>query len=302
MDVLIFGGSGLIGQALAQQLTLSGDRPWVFSRSGRPVPLGNVVSYSINTLRQDIEALPLERDYAIVNLAGESISSGRWTERRKQAIRNSRVFLTQALAEVIGQLESPPSVFVSGSAVGYYGSSTSRTFTESSPSGVGFLPEVTRAWEQAARDAEPYTRVVLLRTGVVLSQKGGALTQMILPYKLFAGGRVGSGEQWVSWIHIADMVGIITYCLNNPGISGVVNATAPSPVVMDEFGKTIGTAMKRPHWFPVPSALMRVLFGEMSEILLEGQRVLPNAIVQGGYEFQFPNVAEALADLLSQHR
>jgi uncharacterized protein len=300
MDVLVFGGSGLIGQALAEQLQACGDHVWIFSRKKASVTFGEVVQYTLSTLQQDIESLALRGSYAIVNLAGESISGGRWTDKRQAAIYNSRIELTEQLADTIRRLAVVPEVFVSGSAIGYYGSSTSRTFTESSPCGVGFLPDVTRAWEAAAHEADPYTRVVLLRTGVVLSRKGGALVPMVKPYAFFVGGRVGTGQQWVSWIHIADVTGIILHVLHNPAVKGVVNVTAPNPVTMDEFGRCIGTVLSRPHWFPVPTAILKAVFGDMSEVLLEGQRVLPNTLLHTGYSFQYPELKTALSQLLKQ--
>ncbi|QSO51905.1 TIGR01777 family oxidoreductase [Alicyclobacillus curvatus] len=334
MDVVIFGGSGLIGQALAKRVVEAGDTAFILSRhreneSGqrhgaqhqgaqlqggqqrdgqaqgrRPrsqqlTAYGTTIPYSLETLPQIIDTLPLHRPYAIVNLAGESIAGGRWTKGRKQAIYDSRVVLTKALANAICKLELPPSVFVSGSAVGYYGSSTTATFTESSLPGEGFLTDVTCGWEEAAQIALPTTRVALLRTGVVLAANKGALPQMALPYRLFAGGRVGTGLQWVSWIHIADAAGIILHCINNEQIYGPVNVTAPCPVHMDEFGRSIAAALHRPHFMPAPSLALRTLFGEMSQIILEGQRVLPQKALDTGYEFQFDDVHAALRDLLS---
>ena len=298
MDVCIFGGSGLIGQSLAAAVEKSGHHAWVMSRSSGPVEYGTVHTYSLGTLRKDIESLPVTGPYAIVNLAGESISGGRWTENRRRSIRQSRIELTRALSGAIASLDRVPEVFVSGSAIGYYGSSETATFVEDSAPGTGFLPEVTMDWEQAAENAAKQTRVVLLRTGVVLSPHGGALPPMVTPYRLFAGGRVGSGRQWVSWIHIADVVGIIQFCIANRQISGPVNATAPNPVRMDEFGRLIAAVLHRPHWFPVPAVMMRLLFGSMSEIILEGQRVLPEVVQHSGYEFQFQDPQVALADLL----
>ncbi|QSO46829.1 TIGR01777 family oxidoreductase [Alicyclobacillus mengziensis] len=302
MDVVIFGGSGLIGQALAATVEESGGTAFILSRSRQLTRYGTTVPYSLETLHQVIGALPIDGPYAIVNLAGESIAGGRWTTQRKQAIRDSRVILTEALANAIRNLEVPPSVFVSGSAVGYYGTSTTATFTESNLPGDGFLTDVTCAWEDAAQMALPATRVVLLRTGVVLAANKGALAQMALPYRFFAGGRVGSGLQWVSWIHIADVSGMILHCINNEEIYGPVNVTAPNPVQMDEFGKSIAIVLRRPHFMPVPSGVMRALLGEMSQIMLEGQRVLPEKALDTGYVFMFPEVRAALFDLLSPNR
>lgn len=301
VDVIIFGGSGLIGQALAASVEQSFGTAFILSRSRQLTTYGSSVPYSLETLHEVMRTLPIDGPYAIVNLAGASIAGGRWTPQRKQAIRDSRVILTEALANAIRKLAVPPSVFVSGSAVGYYGTSTTATFTESNLPGDGFLTDVTCAWETAAQMALPATRVVLLRTGVVLAAKKGALAQMTLPYRFFAGGRVGSGLQWVSWIHIADVSGIILHCINNQEISGPVNLTAPNPVQMDEFGKSIARALRRPHFMPVPAGVMRALLGEMSEIILEGQRVLPEKVLDTGYVFMFPEVRAALFDLLSSN-
>ncbi|MGE5703086.1 MAG: TIGR01777 family oxidoreductase [Clostridia bacterium] len=300
MDVLIFGGSGFVGQHLARRLQKEGNRALIASRSARQVRYGQVVTYQRDRLAALLETL--ESDYAIVNLAGESINSGRWTESRKQRILRSRVELTTQLAEAIATVKKKPSVLVNASAVGYYGYSDNATFTEASSSGHGFLSDVTTAWERSALLAEADTRVVLLRLGVVLGIDGGALVRMVLPYRLFAGGPVGQGSQWLSWIHVEDVANLIIHAIQTPTMNGALNATAPNPVTMDQFGRAIGKVLGRPHWLPVPAFAMKLLMGEMAEIVLQGQRVLPEKALLGGYTFLYADVDSALTNLLGAGR
>lgn len=296
MNILVFGGSGFVGQHLARCLQENGDRVLIASRHDRPVPYGSVVPYSLEGLPALFESLG--NDYAIVNLAGESINAGRWTPARKERILASRVKLTQAIVKAIAVTPKKPGILLNASAVGYYGYSDTTVFTESSPAGTGFLSDVTKVWENAATLAEEYTRVVCLRLGVVLGRDGGALERMVLPYRLFGGGRVGSGKQWLSWIHVEDVARLILHCLQSASINGPVNATAPEPVTMDHFGKSVGRVLRRLHWLPVPGFALELLLGEMAEIVLQGQRVLPQKALAAGYTFQFDHIEAALQDLL----
>ncbi|MEH7490405.1 TIGR01777 family oxidoreductase, partial [Priestia megaterium] len=235
-----------------------------------------------------------------INLAGVSLNSGRWTDERKKAIVESRLSSTQEILRIMAALPEKPSLYVNASAVGYYGTSTTETFTEASPSmGTDFLAETVKKWENEALKAmELNIRTVLTRFGVILGKDGGALPSTALPYKLFAGGTVGSGEQWMSWVHLQDVVKIIDYCIHTEQIEGPVNVTAPNPVQMKEFGKTIGKVLNRPHWMPVPSFGLQLLMGEMSMIILKGQRVLPEKLIQQNYIFTYTVLEDALRDLL----
>lgn len=296
MNILIFGGSGFVGQHLARILQNSGHRVLIASRHGQPVSTGTVVSYTMDGLPALLETLG--DDYAIVNLAGESINSGRWSAARKERIMTSRVTLTQGIAKAIAQANKKPSVLINASAVGYYGYSETTVYTENFPPGSGFLSEVTNVWESAATLAEGYTRVVRIRLGVVLGRDGGALGRMVMPYRLFAGGRVGTGKQWLSWIHVLDVARLILHCIRTDTISGPVNATSPKPVTMNQFGRSVAIVLGRPHWLPVPAFALKLLLGEMSEIILKGQHVIPQEALENGFSFQFAEIDDALQDLL----
>ncbi len=238
-----------------------------------------------------------ERPAAIVNLAGESLMGKRWTPRRKAAIRESRVAATSALVRAIVAAPRPP-VLVNGSAVGVYGPRGDEPLTEDTPPGSGFLAEVCTAWEAAALDAARSTRVVVLRTGVVLSREGGALQQLALPFRLFVGGRVGSGRQYLSWIHLDDWVSLAEWALLTASVSGPVNATAPVPVTNAELASALGTALGRPAFVPTPGFAVRLALGEMADdVILTGQRVLPARAQALGFEFRYKEIGPALASI-----
>jgi uncharacterized protein (TIGR01777 family) len=231
----------------------------------------------------------------VINLTGESIAAGRWTQRRKDTIRLSRIKTTQALVAAIAKAKEKPKFLLNASAVGYYGPHGDEVLTEESGPGNDFLSRVCVEWEEEAKRAESYgLRVIRLRTGIVLGRGGGALAKMVPPFKLFAGGPLGTGRQWMSWIQIADEVGLILFLMDNPDAHGAVNATAPNPTTMKEFCKTLGQVLGRPSWAPVPAFVLRLLLGEMADMLLTGQRVLPAAAQRLGYSFHYPTLYEAL--------
>jgi uncharacterized protein (TIGR01777 family) len=236
-----------------------------------------------------------------VNLAGENIASGRWTPDKKMEIRDSRVKSTLLLSDAIAKMKTPPKGFVSGSAIGYYGNRTEPVKESSSP-GNGFLADVCIDWEEATKAAEKAgVRVVHLRIGVVLDPEGGALKRMLLPFKLGLGGRLGSGKQMMSWITREDLCRAILYCLEEGGVKGAVNATAPKPVSNQVFTKDLGAALGRPTVFPVPAFALKLLLGEMAnEMLLSGAAVLPEKLLQKGFSFHHPELQEALKSLLSR--
>jgi uncharacterized protein (TIGR01777 family) len=237
---------------------------------------------------------------AVIHLAGESIV-GRWTEEKRKAIRESRVQGTRNLAAALTRSEAKPRVLVCASAVGFYGNRGDELLREDSPSGQGFLPEVCREWEDASRiAAEAGIRTVNIRIGLVLSAKGGALEKMLTPFKLGLGGRIGSGRQWWSWIHVDDIVGGIQHAMRTESLSGPVNLVAPNPVRNAEFTKVLASVLGRPAFFPVPEFALRLAFGQMAaeELLLASQRVEPSKLRTSGYEFRFPELRAALANLV----
>lgn len=294
MNLLIFGGSGFVGQHLASYFEHKGMNVFVASRKKRRLGAGRCVVYDTTRLPALLDEL---QPHAVINLAGESIQSGRWTAKRKHRIRTSRIRLTRTLVAAIADAVHKPDVLINASAVGYYGYSEQDVFTEESSAGNGFLPDVTHQWETEAWGAQAHTRVVIARLGVVLGKNEGAFPKMILPYQFLMGGRVGSGRQWVSWVHIDDVCRIVDFILQQP-VQGPVNVTAPHPVTMDTFGRTIADVMKRPHWFPVPAFVLKTVMGDVSEILLKGQKVLPHSIQSYGFSFTYPKLRPALEDLL----
>lgn len=234
---------------------------------------------------------------AVVNLAGEPIAT-RWTPQYKQEIINSRQGGTAKLVEAIAKADPKPSVLLNSSAIGYYGTSETATFIESSPRGKDFLAEVCQGWEAAAEKVTAYgVRLVILRTGIVLGN-GGAIAKMIPPFRLFAGGPVGSGNQWFSWIHLEDMANLILAAIKQPEISGVLNATAPNPVRMTEFCHTLGEVMHRPSWLPVPNFALEALLGDAAIVVLEGQKVEPQRTLAYGFTYKYPTVKQALQEVV----
>lgn len=302
MRIAVAGGTGFIGKALTQALIDRGDAVWIISRkpSNASSNENSRLRYcSWDMLERDPSAL--EGIDAIVNLAGESINQ-RWTAAAKARILESRQWAAARVARLVGALEDKPSVVVNASGISAYGSSTTEVFDEESPTAVtDFLSEVVRQWEQSA-DGIAVKRLVKLRISLVLARKGGAFPLMALPYRLFGGGPIGSGKQGVSWIHIDDMVGLILFCLDNESVDGPVNASSPDPVSNDEFGRTLGRTLGRPHWFPLPALIMRAMLGEMSMLLLEGQRAVPDKPTKLGFRFQYPKLEQALKDILVDPR
>lgn len=297
LKIAITGGTGFIGQHLVQHLLDQGDEPIVITRQARTSST-SIQYVTWDALDQD-PAL-LDGVDAIVNLAGESINQ-RWTAAAKERILRSRVRAAEAIARLVTRLDHKPAVVVNGSGMSIYGSSLDATFDEHSPAHItDFLAAVVEKWEQAA-DSIQGCRLVKLRVGLVLGMDGGALPLMLLPYRLGAGGRIGSGRQWLSWIHIDDMVRAIRHAIVDESIQGPLNGTAPEPVTNDQFGRIVGKVLRRPHWFPVPAVLFRVLFGEMSMLLLEGQRVLPKKLQEHGFQFNYPSLEQALSALVRKH-
>ncbi len=293
--ILVTGVSGPIGIALLSSFKTQGSQVVRLVR-GRSQNAGQV---SWNPLAPAAPAMVSGFD-AVVHLAGESVV-GRWTEEKKKAIRESRVQGTRNLAAALAQSAAKPRVLVCASAVGFYGSRGEEVLCEESATGQGFLPEVCREWEDASRiAAEAGIRTVNIRIGLVLSPKGGALGNMLKPFKLGLGGRIGSGQQWWSWIHVDDIVGGIQHAIRAESLSGPVNFVAPNPVRNAEFTKVLALVLGRPAFFPVPEFALRLAFGKMAaeELLLASQRVEPGKLRTSGYEFRFPELKAALANLV----
>ncbi|MCL6472859.1 MAG: TIGR01777 family oxidoreductase [Firmicutes bacterium] len=304
MKAVVVGATGFIGVALCHYLKQCGWEVTVLARNASKAEkvLGvgyNIISWSPDS---DIPQEALQDSDAVINLAGEPIGNGRWTRERKQRILESRVQTTKKLVEAIKGLDKRPEVLINASAVGYYGPRGDETLCEKERHGSDFLAEVCKKWEEEALKARRLrVRVVPVRIGIVLG-RGGALKRMLTPYKLFAGGRIGNGKQWMSWIHRDDLVGIIKFVAEDGSINGPVNATAPRPVTMNEFSRVLGRVMHRPSWLPLPGIIVRMGLGEMSDMVLKGQRVLPCKLMEAGYEFKFESLVDALRDVLRKRK
>lgn len=294
MKIAVTGGSGFIGKRLISHLQQQGHEVINISRSPRAV-IEHVRTVTWDQLKTDSSAFAgLD---AIVNLAGESINQ-RWTAAAKERIVGSRLKAAEQVAQLVERMDVKPKVVVNASGMSVYGTSETETFDERSPHlPVDFLSKVVEQWEDAA-DQIQGTRIVKVRVGLVLDGKEGAFPKMALPYKLGIGGPTGSGKQWLSWIHIDDMVRLIDFCIQNEAILGPVNATAPNPVTNREFGRALAKAMRRPNLFPLPAFILKIMFGELSILLLEGQKVLPRVLLEHGFTFKYSFVDKALADIV----
>ena len=298
MRLVIAGGTGFIGSALCARLSELGHSLTLLTRSSAPAgSRPNVKWLTWNPGSPDALEAAVNGSDGVINLAGTAIAR-RWTKRHKEAIASSRVQSTRALVQAIGKAEEKPKWLINASAIGYYGPHGNETLSEETGAGSDFLSRVCVAWEREAGKAEDYgLRVVRLRTGIVLGKGGGALAKMALPFKLFLGGPLGDGNQPMSWIHLEDEIGLILFLLDHPEARGAINATAPNPATMSEFCKTLGDVLNRPSWAPVPAFALRLVLGEMADMLLNGQRVLPAAAQKLGYVFKYPTLPEALLSL-----
>jgi uncharacterized protein (TIGR01777 family) len=305
MKIAISGATGFVGSRLVKRLHTEGHRILVLTRNttfaqkvfpSQAFPNLEIISYtpSVSGSWQD----SIAGCDGVVNLAGEPIAEGRWTPERKQEILNTRKLGTQKIVEAIAKANPQPTVLVNTSAIGYYGTSETASFDEDSASGNDFLAQVCQDWEaEASKVKDTNVRLVILRFGIVLGN-GGALGKMITPFKLFAGGPIGSGQQWFSWIHLDDIVSLIIQALTKPTMEGVYNATAPQPVRMNDLSTTMGNVMNRPSWLPVPGFAIEAILGDGAKVVLEGQQVLPKRTLESGFEFQYPNLPSALKQIL----
>ncbi len=299
--VLITGGTGLIGRALSAGLARDGYEVVLLSRS--PENAGGLPP-GVRVERWDARTAHgwgalADGALAVVNLAGEGIAAGRWTAGRKRRIRDSRLDAGRAVVEAITAARDRPAVVVQASGVGYYGPCGDEDITEDAPPGQDFLGRLAQEWEAGTAAVEAMgVRRVVVRTGIVLSPSGGALPRMMLPFRLFAGGRLGTGRQWVPWVHIADEAGAIRFLMESETAAGAFNLAAPHPVTGARFARSLGRAMGRPALVPAPAWLLRLALGEMSDMLLAGQKAVPGRLLQARYAFHFADLEAALSDIL----
>ena len=310
MRFVIAGGTGFIGSPLAEVYAEEGHDVRVLTRGlrdgesrhepGTGMPGITSVGWKPDGASGPWAAVVDGAD-AVVNLAGVPLADGRWTPQRKAQMRDSRILSTRSIVSAITSVPAPPKVLVNSSAVGYYGNSTEPKTEESKP-GEGFLANLAEDWEAEARKAEPAgTRVVLLRTGIVLEKAGGALPEMMRPFRFFVGGPMGSGRQYLSWIHRLDVIEMIRWIIETPAVSGPVNATAPHPVTNREFARALGRALHQPSLVPAPGFALKSLLGEMAQpMLLEGQRVIPTRAQQHGYHFRYPEIDIAMRGIFGE--
>lgn len=302
MKIVIAGGSGFLGSALTRELTKTGHEVVILTRQethGKGIPGVAYARWTPNG-QSGSWTSAVDGAEAIVNLAGESIAAKRWSAAQKQKLRESRLLATRSLTTAIRESGRPPRVLASGSAVGYYGDRGLETLTEISPPGHDFLAGLAREWEAAADEVAHLTRVALLRTGIVLDGREGALPKMLPPFKMFVGGPLGAGTQYMAWIHRDDWVRLTAWVISHEGARGPLNVTAPNPVTNAEFSKALGRALNRPSLLPAPPFALRLMLGEMADsLLLSGQRALPVRATDLGFSFRYSNIDEALANVLS---
>lgn len=297
MKVVIAGGSGFLGEPIVQRLLARGDDVAVLTRNPRHVRAGRALQWDARS--QGAWSDEAASADVVINLAGENIGEGRWTAERKKRMVSSRLDATGAIVEALRRDPARARALVSASAVGFYGDRGDELLDERSARGAGFLAELVERWEAAARQAESLSRLVILRFGVVLAPDGGALKKMMLPFKLGAGGPVGNGKQWMSWIERDDAVRIVEWAIDQPSARDIYNATSPQPVSNREFSRALGRALHRPAVMPAPAFALRLAFGEMAEeVLLAGQRVVPVRASAEGFVFGRPSIDTALAALL----
>jgi uncharacterized protein (TIGR01777 family) len=301
--VIIIGATGLIGKALSKKLIEKGYGVIAFSRN--PKKGQELLDHPVRMVQWDGKTSSgwtgfVENSFAIINLAGENISSGRWTQAKKTKILQSRLDAGAAVALAVKQAKKKPSIVIQASGIGFYGSHADEIIDESFAPGSGFLSMVAEKWEMSTREVESYgTRHIIIRTGVVLGKDGGAFPRLIKPFRFFFGGPLGSGKQWFPWIHLNDEVGAICFLLESEGLHGTFNLSVPEPIRMKDFCHLLGKVIKRPSWLKVPGFLLGLIFGEMAdEVLLSGQRAIPKRLLEAGYRFAYPDAESALVNIL----
>ncbi|WP_103670031.1 TIGR01777 family oxidoreductase [Pseudanabaena sp. BC1403] len=306
MKIVVTGATGFVGEKLVERLHALGDRIVVLARNSQKAtrqfpqdtfPNVEVIGYTPFELGDWAKAI--SGSDAVINLAGEPLAGVRWTEKRKQEIRDSRILTTKVLVEAIAKADVKPQILISGSAIGYYGTSLDKSFDEYSNAGDDFLANVCKDWEAAAEAVTSLgLRLVKLRTGIVLGM-GGAIAKMLPIFQVGGGGKIGTGKQWFSWIHRDDLVELIIYALKNDQVTGALNATAPKAVTNSDFTVAFAKAIKRPAFLPVPAAALILVFGEGATVLLDGQRVVPHKAEINKFTFQYPDIDSALAQIFA---
>jgi uncharacterized protein (TIGR01777 family) len=301
MRVIISGGTGLIGRALAKQLAEEGHEVVVLTRNPDKA---SGFSSAVRMVKWDARTAQgwaewVEGADAIVNLAGAGLADRLWTKSRKQMLVDSRVWAGQAIAEAVAAAKQKPRVLIQASAVGYYGPRKDEPISENEPQGEDFLADLCRKWEDSSASVEQQgVRRVIIRTGLVLSSSGGVLPRLMLPIRLFVGGRVGSGRQYYPWIHLDDQVRAIRFLIDQSSAQGPFNLVAPNPLTNAEFIQSIGRVVRRPTWLPLPEFALRLLAGDLATVLVDGQRAIPTGLVDAGFDFKYPNLEEAIVDLV----
>ncbi len=304
MNIVVSGGTGFIGRPLCAALCQEGHRVTLLTKrkdEAQRLCGSTVTAAEWNGREVGVWEPCLEGTDAVINLAGAPIAEGRWTDARRQLLMESRVFSTRLLVDALSRCPSKPRTLVSASGIGYYGTSDDRLLDEGAACGQGFLADLCLAWEaEALRATEFGVRVVMLRTGMVLEQDGGALPKMLLPFRLFAGGPIMPGTQWVSWIHRLDQIELIKWALTTPSVSGPVNAVAPEAVTMKQFCGLIGQVLHRPSWLPVPGFALHLALGELGTLMTTGQHVTPAKALSLGYVFHYPTLEPALRAIMAK--
>jgi hypothetical protein len=304
MKVVVSGGTGFIGRPLCASLCQEGHQVTLLTRRKEETQRSYGTTVTIvewNGRETGAWEHCIDGADAVINLVGAPIADGRWTDARKRLLTESRVLSTRLLVEAMSRRSFKPRALTSASGIGYYGASDDRVLDEGAAHGQGFLADLCLAWEaEALRAAEFGVRVVMLRTGMVLEQDGGALPKMLLPFRLFAGGPIMPGTQWVSWIHRRDHIGLIQWMLATPSVSGPVNVVAPEAVTMNRFCEVLGRVLHRPSWLPVPAFVLRVALGELGTLMTTGQRVNPAKALSGGYVFHYPTLEPALRAIVAK--
>jgi uncharacterized protein (TIGR01777 family) len=295
MKIIIPGGSGMVGTLASAQLTAKGHRVIILSRDPQAAQRAGLPA-GVEVRGWDAATA---QGWGELNLVGENLGGGRWTPAQKKRILYSRKNAGKAIVQAVQQAQEKPGVVLQVSGVGYYGPSQGEIITESAPAGDDFPAQVCQAWEGSSQPVEALgVRRVVMRTGVVLSKRGGALKRMLLPFYFFVGGPLGDGKQWLSWIHEQDQIDLIEYFLENESSQGIYNVTSPQPVQNRDFARAIGKAMGRPAWMPAPAFAIRLLFGEMATVVLDGQRVVPDRLNAEGFKFRYAEPLAALRDIL----
>ena len=307
MKILIFGGTGFIGRHLIPLLISEGYEVLLFTRN--PDSVAKYFMDKINAVGWDTKSPEnivehFKGKYAVINLAGESIGAKLWTKKQKNKILNSRLIITTAIKEAINLSADKPVSVLQGSAIGFYGSQSDTQIDERSAKGNGFLADVVAAWEYAMNPiSNDGLKIIYLRTGIVLGKDGGILPLILLPFKFFMGGHTGNGKQWVSWIHISDVVQAMIFLLKNETAAGLYNLTSPEPLRMKDFARLAGKAMRRPSWFHIPAFILRLLPNEMADdLLLTSQRVIPERLMESGFQFNYKDAGSALRNLVDKNK